>query len=141
MNQLKILFQQVLMISTGTLFLIGIQGLVSHLTGTPFHFEWYYPFSIILLGLLCSLPTSLFIFNGALKNHFIWNLILHFLSTWVIMALIGWIFHWYSTLRELLALTVEDIVVYTFVWAATLWILRTEDKKINRALQDIQDKE
>lgn len=141
MNQLKILFQQVLMISTGILFIVGINGLVSHLTGADFIFEWYYPFSIILLGLLCSLPTLLFIFNGVFKKHSIWNLILHFLSEWLITVVIGWIFNWYATIKELLIITVEEIAVYTFVWVATIWILRMEDKKINQALKDIQDKE
>lgn len=141
MNQIKILFQQVLMISTGTLFLIGVQGLVSYLTGADFVFEWYYPFSIILLGILCSLPTTLFIFNGALKKHFAWNLILHFLSIWVITALIGWVFNWYSLFGQFLSLTVKYILVYIFVWTATLWILRAEDRKINQALRDIQDEE
>lgn len=141
MNRWKILFQQTLMISTGVLFLIGINGLVSYLTGTDFCFEWYYPFSIILLGLLCSPLTWLFILNGVFKKHFIWNLILHFLSIWVIVVVIGWIFHWYSTLKQILQLSVQAIVVYIFVWVATLWILRTEDKKINQVLKDIQDKE
>lgn len=129
------------MISTGILFLIGIQGLISYLSGADFIFEWYYPFSIILLGVLCSLPTLLFIFNGFFKNHSIWNLILHFLSIWVIAVIIGWIFNWYSTMKEVFTLTVMDIVIYIFVWVASLWVLRAEDKKINQALKDIQDKE
>ena len=142
MEKFKILFQQVFTISTGILFIIGINGLISHLMGTNFNFAWYYPFSIIFLGFLCTLPTFLFLLSEwSRQNHFILNLSLHCLSIWAITSIAGWIFHWYSTLEQLLIFTIEYIVVYIFVWGASLLLLRAEDKKINQILTDIQDKE
>lgn len=142
MGKIKILFQQVCMISTGTLFVIGINGAVSCLTGESFDFPWYYPFSIILLGLLCALPTHFFILDKwGRAEGFVRNLILHWLSLWAVTAAVGWIFQWYSTLEELLVITVEYTVVYIFVWTASLWSLREEDRKINQAIMDIQDEE
>lgn len=142
MIKLKILFQQVLMISTGILFIIGINGTRSYLTGSDFDFPWYYPFSIILLALLCALPTSFFILNDwGVHEHFILNLILHYLSIWIITSTIGWIFNWYSSWRQLLEITIEYSAIYLFVWVTTLWFIKVEDKKINQALKAIRDEE
>lgn len=143
MNKLTILFQQVLMISTGTLFMTGINGVVSHFTGKEFTFEWYYPFSIILLGIFCSFPTALLILSDNIikKKSYALNLALHFLSILVVLHAVGYIFKWYSTAKEVLFLSLYCVVVYAFVWAATLWLLREEDKKINQALKNIQDEE
>lgn len=142
MIRIKILFQQVLMISTGILFIAGIDGVVSFVKGTDFFFPWYYPFSIILLGFLCALPTFLFILKDWGKRvHFIVRLILHYLSVWVITSIIGWGFHWYSDWIQFLKTTIEYTMIYVFVWVTTLWFIRTEDKKINQALKEIQDDE
>ena len=142
MEKLKILFQQTLMISTGILFFTGINGLVSHLMGVDFYFAWYYPLTIIFLGFLCALPTFLFIMSEwSGQKHFLSNVIPHCLSVWAIVSIAGRILKWYSTLRQFLMVTMEYILIYIFVWLASMWLIRAEDKKINRALTDIQDKE
>lgn len=142
MSNLKILFQQVCMISTGILFIIGLNGMVEHLTGGTFDFPWYYPFSIILVGFLSALPTFLFILRAwGKQRRFIVNLILHCLSIWAIVAIVGWVCGWYVTLKEFLLLTIGYLAVYIFVWVVSLWALLKEDKKINQALTDIQDEE
>lgn len=142
MYKLKILFQQVFMISTGILFMNGVCGAVSYMKGTEFFFPWYYPFSIILLGCLCTVPTSLFILHDWGKHgHFIVNLILHYLSVGMLTAIIGWIFHWYFSWFELLRVVIEFTAIYVFVWGTTIWLMKVDDKKINQALQEIQDDE
>lgn len=142
MDKLKIVFQQTLMISTGILFIVGIEGFLSHLMGKSFTLEWYDPLSMILTGFLCSLPTWLLILKeDSVKKHFIWTLILHCLALWAIVSIMGWIFHWYSSPREYLFVAIAYFAVYVFVWAATIWIQRSEDNKINEALKNIQDKE
>ena len=142
MEKLKILFQQTLMISTGILFFTGINGLISHLMGADFYFAWYYPLTIIFLGFLCALPTFLFIMSEwSGQKHFLSNMILHCFSVWAIVSIAGRILKWYSTLKQFLMVTIEYILIYIFVWLASMWLIRAEDKKINRALTDIQDKE
>lgn len=142
MNNLKILFQQVFMISTGILFIIGIHGTIEHFTGGTFRFPWYYPFSFILTGFLSAVPTYLFILKEwGKQRRFPVNLLLHCLSIWGIVAGIGWVCGWYVTWKEFLLLSIEYIAVYIFVWVVSLWALMVEDKKINQALADIQDKE
>lgn len=130
------------MISTGTLFVAGINGVKSYLTGTEFGFAWYYPFSIILLGILCAVPTALFILDAeGRKDITRCSLILHFLSEWAVTAMMGWVFRWYASSLQLLEISMDFVAVYIFVWTSTLWLFRQEDKKINRALKDIQDDE
>lgn len=130
------------MITTGTLFITGINGVVSYVRGTEFFFPWYYPLSMILLGFLCALPTSVLILKEWGKHeNFVMNLILHYLSIWAITSVIGWVFHWYSSWIQILWITIDYTIVYVFVWATTLWFWRAEDKKINQALKEIQDDE
>ena len=33
------------------------------------------------------------------------------------------------------------VITYGFVWASTIWIFKEDEKKINEAIKDIQDKE
>lgn len=142
MSNLKILFHQVCMISTGILFIIGINRTINHFTGGNFESLWYYPFSIILVGFLSALPTYLFVLKEwGKQKRFLVNLILHCLSIWVIVAIAGWIFKWYCTWKQLLILAIEYIVIYIFVWVGSWWSFLAEDKKINQALADIQDEE
>ena len=50
------------MISTGILFVISIQAILIHFGGNDsgFSLKWYHPISIILAGLLCSIPSLVF---------------------------------------------------------------------------------
>lgn len=142
MSNLKILFHQICMISTGILFIIGINWTVDHFTGENFEFPWYYPFSILLVAFLSALPTYLLILKEwGKQKRFLVNLIVHCLSIWAIVAAAGWIFKWYCTWKEFLLLAIEYIVVYIFVWVVSWWSFLAEDKKINQALKDIQDEE
>lgn len=143
MDKLKILFQQTLMISTAILFVIGVEGLVSHLTGRSFEIEWYYPFSIILTGVLCSIPTLLLVMGAeeSSKRRFILQVFLHCLAILAIVSIVGWIFNWYSALVQYLVVVIAYFVVYVFVWVATIWLHKDEENKINNALKNIQDEE
>lgn len=142
MAKLKLLLQQVFMISTGTLFIIGINGTALHFMGEKFIFEWYEPFSIILMGILCAIPTTIFILNDNSKQRsFVLRLILHCISIWIIIAVIGKTFGWYDTLCKLILVSAEYLAIYIFVWLTSIWFVRIEDRKINQALMNIQDEE
>lgn len=142
MAKLKILIQQVFMISTGILLIEGINGAALHFMGKDYSFEWYEPFSIILLSILCAIPTLFFILNESGKQrNSILNIVLHCLSIWIITMIIGGIFEWYNTIYRFLAISIECISLYVLVWLTSLWFVRIEDRKINQALKDIQDEE
>lgn len=143
MDKLKILFQQTLMISTGILFMVGVDGLVSHLLGMSFEIEWYDPFSIILTGLLCSIPTWLLLIwdEECSKRRFILQVFLHCLVILAIVSMMGWMFNWYSTLSQYFMVLTAYFAIYIFVWAATIWLHKTDENKINHALKNIQDEE
>lgn len=130
------------MVSTAILFVTGIGGVVSHVTATDFEFEWYYPFSIILIGFLCALPTVFLILaEGAGRMRRITRLTLHCLIEFIIVAVVGYLFHWYRTPAQLPGLAIRYFAVYFFVWVASIWSWKVEEKQINEALKKIQDEE
>ena len=53
----------------------------------------------------------------------------------------GWLFGWYSNLTEFIVIAVMYVVIYAFVWISSLWMAKTDEKKINEAIKDIQDEE
>ncbi len=144
MNRAKIIFNQTLMISTAILFGLGVQALIGHLLGYEARIEWpwYIPLSIILTGFLCSVPTLLLIDEGELTNkHLKLRSLLHFILLWAIVSFCGFIFKWYSCIQNYIPIAVMYILIYGFVWVATMWITKSDENKINKAIKDIQDEE
>lgn len=145
MEKLKLLFQQTLMISTGILFAIGVEGIVAHLTGSSFGLGWYDPLAIIFVGFLCALPTLLLIMTAfaieSSRRRFKWIVFLHCMAEFAIVSVAGWIFHWYSTLKGYLVIVIMYFAVYIFAWAGNIWIYKIDESKINHALKNIQDEE
>lgn len=144
MNKMKLVFSQTLMISTAILFGIGIQSALQALFSEDVYivWEWYIPFSVILTGFFCSLPSVLITGYENLKKTVIrLRILLHLLSIWGIVSLSGFIFGWYSDFKEWLVISVMYLFIYFFVWIGTWWLSKEDDKKINDALSEIRDKE
>ncbi len=144
MNKTKLIFSQTLMISTGILFGIGVQAMLSFLLegGDVIIWEWYIPFSIILAGFLCSLATLFMLYIGeesrekvCIKTAF------HFLATLAIVSFCGYIFGWYSSLSAYICVVIMYVLIYAFVWISTIWMLKSDEKKINEAIDEIRDEE
>ena len=144
MRRCKIIFNQTLMISTGILFGLGIQELIRWLADetTEIRWPWYIPLTIIFTGFLCSL-ASLFLVDedGSDVTHAKGRIALHFITLLVVVALCGWLFGWYSDFGEFAVIAVMYVVIYIFVWVGSLWITKSDEKKINEAIKDIQDEE
>ncbi len=144
MNRTKLIFSQTLMISTGILFGIGVQAMLSFLFkgDDVIIWEWYIPFSIILAGFLCSLATLFILDIGEeSKEKAYIRVALHFVVTLVIVSLCGFLFGWYGSLNAYIHIIIMYVLIYTFVWISTSWMLKSDEKKINRAIESIRDEE
>jgi Protein of unknown function (DUF3021). len=144
MNKAKMIFNQTLMISTGILFGVGVQTMLQYLTygKSSFQWQWYIPLSIILAGFLCALAT-LFLTDDEVSGKSVGYIRtgLHFVAVFAIVSLCGYLFEWYTSLDEYIPIVIMYVVIYAFVWISTTWIMKSDEKKINKAIDDIRDEE
>lgn len=138
----KILFLQFLMIATGIVAVMSIEGIIYHLLGDDFYLMWYHPVSILLAAAGCTIP-SVFLtgFGEWPKSKFITRLLIHAIVLYIFIVGMGYIFHWYSVLSGFLTVSIGYALVYIFVWVATLWISKCDANVINKALDEIRDEE
>ena len=144
MKKWKIVFNQTLMISTGILFGVGVQALISHFSGgnRMLSWPWYIPLSIILTGFLCSLGTLLLLEEDSRDLvHSKLRILLHFIFLFLVVAGCGYLFGWYETPGELAVIGGMYVLIYVFVWAGSLWVGKADEKKINEAISEIRDEE
>ena len=144
MRKWKIIFTQTLMISTGILFGVGAQALISHLAfGVgKLSWPWYIPLSIILTGFLCALGTLLLLEEeGRDLNCSKLRILLHFIFLFLVVAGCGYLFGWYETPAELAVIGAMYVLIYVFVWFGSLWVNKADEKKINEAISEIRDEE
>lgn len=139
MEKLKYLFQQIMMISFGILIGITVEGIFY---GKEIAFEWYHPLSILMTGVVCSLP-GLFLWGGdeLPRRKYMFRIVLHFLVLFALVMGIGKLARWYTMWVGALFIAVEFIFVYIFVWVATTWMGHVDGKHINNALDGIRDEE
>lgn len=142
MNILKKLFVQSMAISTSILFLNGISAVIQHLRGTDLVLQWYHPLTIVLVGILCAVPTILLRDSDTWdRKTFLLRVSLHCLALYAVIAGAGYLFGWYIDAESFLSVSVIFFLVYAFVWVSSLWLDKQDEKKINRALDAIRDEE
>lgn len=144
MKKVKILFNQALIISTAILFIIGVESAICHffIEGYEMNWSWYIPLSIVFSGFLCAVPTWFLLGIDDLSKTAIWvRIVVHFVLVGGIVSLCGFLFKWYSGVMELLPILGMYTLIYAFVWAASGWLAKTDEKKINDAIKDFQDME
>lgn len=146
MNKLKIWLEQTMMISFAILVGIICEGVFySIFMGyelSSFNLSWLQLLSIVLTGAVCSFPTVIWLTDLDIpKKKFILRQILHCIGLYVIVVLFGWLFKWYSHLDGFVFVSVIYFLVYVFVWVVSLWFHKRDDKKINKALNDIRDED
>lgn len=142
MNTVKKLFIQSTIISTSILLINGIIFVFQHFAGNDVVLLWYHPVTIVLTGVLCALPTLL------LENMEQWDrkklrlrVTLHCFSLYAVVIGASTLFHWYSEIEGYISVSVIFFVIYGFVWLATLWLDKKDEKQINLALDAIRDNE
>ena len=145
MNRCKLIFNQTLMISTAIWFGLGIEQLIEYLSGTDAIMicPWYMPLSVIFTGFLCALATLLLVDgdNSVRTVNMKVRIALHFIALSVVVSLCGFVFGWYSSLGQFISVAAIYVLTYVFVWISTMWIYKTDEKKINEAITDIRDEE
>lgn len=142
MKKLKILFQQAMTISTGILLGIGLEGFFAERQGYEFALGWEDLLMIVVTGLICAIPSLIWLTEEEMtRGQFIIRLIGHCLLLYGIVAGIGYVAHWYGDPQEFALVSVIYFLVYLFVWLVSYWNGWRNQKRINRALKDIQDQE
>lgn len=142
MKKIIDIFHQTLIISTGILFLIGIEGFFSFLQGEPIYLSWYQPLAIILTGFLCSLTIRILPFDRELsKGKWMIYITVHFLINLMIVLLMGYLAKWYSDYSGFFIVLSFYIIIYACVWAGMFWFAKYEERIINQALVQIHDEE
>ena len=143
MVKFKLIFNQTLMISSAILFGLGIEELVEFLmTGDKqLTWQWYIPLSIILCAFVCSVPSIIFIDDYSAGRVFMLKVVIHFICIFAAVSLFAKLFGWYDSFRGYLVIAVMIFVVYGFTWAATYWLAKSDEAKINEALDDMRDED
>ena len=125
MNKFKLLFLQTSFISLGIFFGVGITNLIMHFFGETYIGVWYFLLSVILAGMLCSLPSLILCVE---KIPFFVRIAIHFCTLFAAVSLLGWLFKWYSGFAGYAFVMLIFIFVYVFVWIVTKWIYVKDDK-------------
>ena len=144
MNKWKLVFNQTLMISTAILFGHGVQAVIGYMSGVEqtIVWQWYIPLSIIITGFLCSVPSLLLLEDDKVSSkHIKMRICIHFVLLCGIVSLCGYLFQWYSSVAQYVPLAIMYVLIYGFVWGATLWITKSDENRINEAIKEIQDDE
>ena len=136
MKRLKLFFEQYIMITAGIVFGIAIESAVYRLTGTKLEFPWHLPLSVVVAGILGTLP-SLLLVNGdaAAKDLSFRRVTLHFFIVFAAVALTGALFGWFDDLRSFLFVAAIFVCVYAFVWLGTVLVCMHDARVINSALR------
>ena len=144
MNKVKLIYNQTLMISTGILFAMGIRAVVLYFLKGEYmvNWQWYIPISIVIAGFLCAL-ASLILYWEDEKNKA--NAYaakgIHFVLVCGIVSLCGYIFRWYTNLREYLFIALLYVIIYVCVWVYSIWMFKNDEKMINKAIDEIRDED
>lgn len=141
-ERIKFLFVQFLMIATGIIGVMSLEGIFYHFKGGTFSLKWYHPASVIIAAFFCSIPSMFLLDHDEWsRKKYITRIIIHTVVLYAIVAGMGYIFNWYSELSGFICLTIGYFLVYAFVWISSLWIGKREANKINAALDNIRDEE
>ncbi|MBO4680055.1 MAG: DUF3021 family protein [Lachnospiraceae bacterium] len=143
MKILKLIIMQAMMITFGIVAVIGISLAVEHYSGAEvWQMEWYHPLSYIFTGILGAIPTVVWQNLESLsKKQFIVRLILHCIVLYAVVMACGYFFKWYTELSGFIGVSISFLLIYGFVWAATIFGFKQDEKQLNAAIDQIRDEE
>ena len=142
MRKMKLILEQTFLLSFLIQVVMALEALFSYVTGDPVTFSWYVPLTVILASFLCSLPTLILMSEREFPKGVRRLLpIFHILLLYVLTMGMGYLFHWYTTLKYFLVTSVAFFVIYALVWNFSLFLQKYDEKLINDALLAIQDED
>lgn len=144
MSKIKVVFVQTVIVSTAILAVLGIKCMLIYFRYgiSDVSWTWYIPLSIIITGFLCSLPTLLLMSADNENGKVMWlRIALHFVCLGAIVSLSGFLFSWYKSVQEYLSVILIYVLIYVFAWFVTAWLAKSDEKKINKAIEEYRDKE
>lgn len=132
----KDLYTQFLLITAGVLFGNGIVLLIDHLRGNTNNIIWYFPFEILFVGLVCTIPGILLYIEKIPSKI---RILLHFILLLSSVILSCFIVGWFNTPIVIFEVLITFIFVYIGVWISMLFIYYKDEKEINDKLKNNQD--
>ncbi|MBP5223732.1 MAG: DUF3021 family protein [Lachnospiraceae bacterium] len=142
MKNMRYLIVQTFMLTFLITTVISLEGIASYLSGDPITLSWYLPGSVLLVSILCSLPTVLLLPGTSFtKKQWALRKLLHCFFLYLLVMGSGYLFHWYTTKLYFFITSIAFYVIYVLIWIGIRMIGRYEEKLINDALKNIQDEE
>ena len=136
---LKMLIIQFLLISVCVLLGMGLMSLILKDYDS---WGWYMPFQILLVSLLTSLASLVYVSKKELsKKEFIIRGVIHFILLLIIVYTLGYFFKWWSEWSGILIVFAIFITVYLIVFITTYMSEKKDSNKINEALKNFHDAE
>lgn len=135
---INLLTYQMLIITFGILLGNGIIALIGKASGTEYTFSASFPITVILTGILTSLPTLIFYIK---KIPYIAKIIIHFIVLIGIITLVSYMLEWSRTLFDFIAVLSITIPIYIAVWVFTYIKYKRDEKQINKALINNSDED
>jgi len=145
MNKSKKIFYQTLMISTCIFFFMGIQEAIRHFISGKMRLDWpwYIPISIVFTGFISAIVSVYANDEDAIVKNSkpILRITIHFFTVLLVVSICGKLFYWYGDISEYGILFVIYVIVYALVTIGSIWIYKTDEKKINEAIKNFKDSE
>ena len=136
------IFRQSAVISVSILLVNGVNAVIQHFLGNDITLSWYHPIIIVLVGVVCALPT-LFLrdIGSCSRRSFMIRVVLHFLTLYAAVIGAGYLLGMCAGSGGLIAVSTVFFITYAIVWLTEYLIDRQNAKKINLALSAIRDEE
>ncbi|MCQ2520619.1 MAG: DUF3021 domain-containing protein [Lachnospiraceae bacterium] len=142
LERIRVLFVETLVITTGMLFGIGVEGIIFRLIGKSFVLSWYQPMAIFLTAFVSSIVSVVvFADEPKTRGRAITRMALHFILLFLVISLAGYVFDWFSSVGMYIGMALIYCFVYIFSWVSNMYILKKDAQEINEALKDIRDDE
>ena len=118
-------------------------GVINHFLGDDtIVFEWYQPISYVLCGFIGAIATLILQNLDRLTiRQLVVRVVLHCLVLYAAVSLCGYLFKWYTNLFGYVSVSIAFFLIYGFVWLATGYFTKMDEKEINEALKEIRDED
>ena len=143
MERLKTFIMTTLLVSFLTLSSLAVRVVIYFVQNKEFFMleSWQVP-AVILLGLLTAISTTCLLFTKD-TERVRWNarIACHFVICGILVMVFGRLFGWYEGISGAVTMFVNYVIVYALVWIGNYFLIKKDERQINKALKDIRDEE